>query len=164
MSDNRTMRDRVSLFGRIIKFTVIVGIIVVAVGFVFGWFSLSMRDSDTENQDRFDIVFTVNKDAFWNSAEEAKEEAVGLKDAVSEAAELETIEGEITDINHDAKRVTIALEGKSSESATVQLNAESEVLVEDEAAELDDLAVGTKVSITYVEKDEVKRVKKISQL
>lgn len=164
MSDKRTFRERASIFGRILKITIALGIIVLVVGLIFGWFTFSMHDVDTTEDDRFAIVLTVNKDAFWSSAKEANDEAVGLKDAVSEASKLQTMNGVITEIDHDGRRVTIAPEGKSSETKTVNIDEETEILAGSEKGELKSLTKGDEVSITYVEKNDVKHAKKISQL
>lgn len=164
MSEKRTFRERASLFGRIFKYTVLTATIVLIVGLLLGWFTFSVHESDTESDDRFSIVFTVNQDAFWSSANEAKDEAVGLKDAVTQASKLQTVDGVITNIDREKQQITIAPDGKSSEKTTVQLNEESEIRLGDGESKLEALSEGDEVSITFIEKDDVKRVKKISQL
>ena len=164
MDHSSTGWRRITWAGRILNIVVVLGLVVFAFGLALGWFSLSVNDADTATDDRFSITLTVNKDEVADSAHEAKNEVVGLKDVVVEASKLETIDGTVTDVDPSTSRVTVAPDGQSDEQVLVRIDEQTDFSLDDDHTGLDGLSASDEVSITYVETDNGKLAKRISDL
>lgn len=112
------------------------------------------------------MTMFVNTDEFWHSAEAVKNEAVGLKDVVTEASELQTVDGDLLEVDHENGRITLATDGNESERVLIRVDKETDVNLNSDASGFSSLSADQKreLSVTFVEVDGEKVAKKISEL
>jgi hypothetical protein len=139
---------------KLIGTAVILAALFLGLGFYLDWFNLSSQQKDSDHK-KTTITLEVDKEKMHEDTEAARQKAGDFGDKVKTKIDslggTETVKGSVIKVNEGDHLFTLMT--ASNKELTFEIDASSQVRLNDREASMNDLKAGHHVTVTYKVKD-----------